>query len=427
MKRVDQLISAFLRQQYGIQLAKVYSKLRATLLEDTEKVPCNLCGRDDCVEIAQRDKYDLAVTSVICRNCGLIYLNPRPTIKSYDRFYVEGGSREGVYHVSLGLNNIEELLQRYYGPTFRMSDEDAAELRNFARTKFSEFIGKDASDVGDDEVLQALETKAREFEAWRYDAYAQDIYRHFGEFVPRQGKVFEIGASWGKLLMPWRDQHACEVTGLEPRKATVQAARDRLGIELFQGFPATANVPENAYDAVLIIRTINHMLDPLGDLRHAWRWLKPGGMLIIDNSDAVREARYEGFENNVAEIDHAYMFSSNTLGAMVQKAGFEIVRNDVVDTRHVFWGGEREPQPKQIRIAARKSLQPVEVAWPDPLSELATLLRHELSRGRELRLRDSKRKAKTSGKPVERDARTGTAKVWSLLTRSKEQPKRLRK
>ena len=70
-----------------------------------------------------------------------------------------------------------------------------------------------------------------------------------------------------------------------------------------------------------------------------------------------------GKHRNVVEIDHTYMFSSNTLAAMVEKAGFEVVDKDLVDTRHVFYGEEREPQTKQVRIVARKSLQPVAIIF----------------------------------------------------------------
>jgi SAM-dependent methyltransferase len=254
-------------------------------------------------------------------------------------------------------------------------------------------------------MLRALETKGREFEDRRYNVYAEDIYRHFREFVPRGGAVFEVGAAWGKLLVPWRDQHECEITGLEPRKATVQAAKEQLGIELYHGFPATADIPENAYDAVLNIRTINHMLDPLADLRHAWRWLKPGGVMIVDISDAVREAGYEGFENNVVEIDHTYMFSGGTLSAMMQKAGFEVVHSDTVDTRQVF-DRQREPEYKQIRIVGRKSLQPVSVAWPDPLQEMADLLRAQLDREARLLCEQAQRRELRKQAQRERVARS---------------------
>ena len=62
----------------------------------------------------------------------------------------------------------------------------------------------------DEDIARALEGKAREFEAWRYEVYADDVYGHFREFVPRNGKVFEMGAAWGKLLVPWRDRHGCQ-------------------------------------------------------------------------------------------------------------------------------------------------------------------------------------------------------------------------
>ena len=47
---------------------------------------------------------------------------------------------------------------------------------------------------------------------------------------------------------------------------------------------------------------------------------------------------------------------------------------------HVLWGDRHRPEYKQIRLAARKSVQPVNVVWPDPLQELADLLEAQLER-----------------------------------------------
>jgi SAM-dependent methyltransferase/RNase P subunit RPR2 len=423
MIRTDQLISGFLKRQYGVSMSLISSKLRSSLLEDTEQVACGLCGSTEAVEVGHRDKFDLPVTSVMCRHCGLLYLNPRPTKGSYDRFYVEGGSREGVYHVSLGLTDIENLMRRYWGDDFRMSEAERKQLTKFVREQYSRHVKRDPAGLAEQDLLRALESKAKEFEAWEYDAYAADIYRYFREFVPRGGKVFEAGAAWGKLLVPWRDLHGCEVTGVEPRARTVQTAKERLGITLYHGFPATAGIPEDTFDAVQNIRTINHMIDPLGDLRHAWRWLKPGGVLIVDIADALCEARYEGFETNVVEIDHPYMFSIDTLAAMVQKAGFEIVKREIVDIRHVF-GRDREPEYKQIRIVGRKSVQPVEVALADPLQQMAALAQAQLVRERTLlegpRGKKRSATAKKAKAPRGRSQvlRGKAGRLWSRLTGS---------
>lgn len=379
MERVDQLVSGFLRRRYGTPIRRILAKLRSPLLNQLEQVTCNLCGGDKTVELAHHDKYALPLTSVMCRTCGLMYLNPRPSAKGYHEFYVQGSDKDGVYHVALTLRDIEPLLRRFFGPEFRMSEEDRIDLGDYVREKYLEHVGTEGDGQSEEALIEALEAKAQEHEVAEYDAYADDLYRYFQEFVPRGGKVFEMGAAWGKLLVPWRARHGCQVSGVEPRAKSVQLAKERLGIDLFQGFPATVSIPEQTYDAVFNVRTINHMLDPLDDLRHAWRWLKPGGIIGIDISDAVREAHYESFDNRVVEIDHPYMFTVNSLAAMLQKAGFDIVKREIIDTRSVLPGAERSPEYKQIRIVGRKSLAPVAVALPDPLAELSELLQGTLA------------------------------------------------
>lgn len=60
-----------------------------------EYVACNLCGADDARLLFRRGDYrywiDDAEWSVVqCRNCGLGYINPRPTEEEIARYYVGG-------------------------------------------------------------------------------------------------------------------------------------------------------------------------------------------------------------------------------------------------------------------------------------------------------------------------------------------------
>lgn len=386
-QKSDRLVGRFLRQHCGVSLTQIYSKMRSAMLTDMESVSCNLCGSARSVVVGRRDKYALPLTSVMCRDCGLMYLNPRPTQASYSRFYVEGGSEEGVYHIELGFDSIEPLLKRHFGRDYVMPESTRSALAKFARAELAR-AGLSVVPSGDVRAaFDLLEQQGMDDVLNIRTAYANHIYEYFAPHIPRGGKIFEIGASWGNILVPWRDRHGSAVTGLEPKLEAVQAAKSRLGVDLIVGFPSSAAVPENAFDALLIVRTINHMIDPFGDLRHAWRWLKPGGALLVDISDAIREAEYEGFEAKVVEIDHPYMFTINTLSAMIEKAGFRVDHRELVDVKHVFHPDRPTPEPKQIRIVARKTLEPVAPQFADPLAEMADLLTNELIRERTLALR----------------------------------------
>jgi SAM-dependent methyltransferase len=423
------VVSHFLQQEYGIGWRDISSKLRATLLEETEHVVCNLCGRDEGHPVAKRDKYRLPLTTVICRHCGLLYLDPRPTAATYRKFYEQGGQRDSIYHRRIDFSVVDELLKFYYGPDFVMTESARAAMQKFmadrdiglksdkpaTREPDEEESAGNPGQAGEDDHNDDEEVDLN-LQPGKLDYYGKHIYDELKNFVPLGGKVFEPGASWGKMLQPWKELHGCEATGVEPKKEAVRIARQRLGIELLQGFADDPRIPENAYDLVLNTRTINHMLDPLGDLRNAWRWLKPDGILFVDIQDAIREARFEGFERNVVEIDHPYMFSLNTLAAMVQKAGFTVIKKEIRDLQQARDWDHRAPQPKQIRIMARKTIDPVAVDWPDPLAELADLLQAQLEferdeRERYQQLRSRYFKLKKETRPLRARLRADVDKV----------------
>src|SRR5215212_9146406 len=48
---------------------------------------CNLCGASAFVILTHRDRYGYPAQAHACRNCGLVFLNPRMTADAYGRFY----------------------------------------------------------------------------------------------------------------------------------------------------------------------------------------------------------------------------------------------------------------------------------------------------------------------------------------------------
>ncbi|WJW75952.1 class I SAM-dependent methyltransferase [Thiohalobacter sp. IOR34] len=353
-------IGQFLYKYYGLSLREVFGKSRETLLAELEEVPCNLCGADDPITVAHTDKYNLPVRTVICKQCGLIYLNPRPTLSSYSNFYEGGGTASSSYHRTIDFHSIDDLLKEYFGGEYEVK-HTPRDIEDFERQ--SEATEK----AGPHEAESPDKTTT-------FNRYGLEILDYLSSDIPKGSKIFEVGASHGQLLLPWRELHDCEVSGVEPKKKTVEVALESNGIKLFQGFSDNPDIPRNYYDLVTNIRTINHMLDPMTELKNAHEWIKDDGYIFIDIQDSISKSRSKGFTANVVEIDHPYMFSIATLSAFVEKAGFKIIRAEHADVNRAQSNRE-DYEPWQIRILARKVDGDVKVTYPDPFDELARLMR----------------------------------------------------
>ena len=50
-------------------------------------IPCNLCGSTDAEQVRSKDRHGEYLRSVICRRCGLVWTDPRPTPEQVREFY----------------------------------------------------------------------------------------------------------------------------------------------------------------------------------------------------------------------------------------------------------------------------------------------------------------------------------------------------
>jgi 2-polyprenyl-3-methyl-5-hydroxy-6-metoxy-1,4-benzoquinol methylase len=226
-------------------------------------IPCNLCGSADIEEIALQDRQGRYLRTTICRRCGLVWSNPRPT---------------------------EEEVRRYYSRQYRLDykGRSTPSLRHIARS------GRGAL----------------------------SRYRDMMPFLRPDDVILDVGAGGGELVYMLR-QLGYDARGIEPDERYARHARGALGVPVETGFVQDASFPPNGFSVATLYHSLEHVEDPGGILSRLKQWLRPGGLLIVEvpNVEAVCQAPHHRFH-----FAHFYSFNRQTLEALGRKAGFEPVQ-----------------------------------------------------------------------------------------------------
>lgn len=139
------------------------------------------------------------------------------------------------------------------------------------------------------------------------------------------GKLVDVGAYTG-VFVEIAAQHGWEACGVEPSHWAVEQAREH-GLHMIEGTLATSELAVGSLDVVTMWDVIEHVTDPLREMRQAQRLLKPGGLLVVHTMDiASLFARVMGGRWPWLMEMHIYYFSRRTLKAMLEKAGFTVIR-----------------------------------------------------------------------------------------------------
>lgn len=254
------------------------------LKTEYEYVNCNICGKDTSYLLFRGKDREFGLggefTWVKCQNCGLVYLNPRPTMQAILQYYPETYTP----HTYTG---------------------NAGERGGYRKKSFFK------------KLIRPI----------------YDVYLHF--LVPKDlwslddlpiGKVIDIGCGGGAYLNMLRHK-GWEAFGVDIHPKAISIAR-RLGLNVFEGQICQSDFISNFFDVVVMKNSLEHMHSPLHTLKEVYRVLKDDGILIIETPNiASLEARlFRTFWHELDTPRHLYLFTPATLKILMSKAGFDVVK-----------------------------------------------------------------------------------------------------
>ena len=136
-------------------------------------------------------------------------------------------------------------------------------------------------------------------------------------------RLLDVGAHVGVFVEVARER-GWDAWGVEPSRWAVEQGRKR-GLNMIQGTLHGAEFDSASFDVVTMWDVVEHLPDPMGDIREALRILKPGGILCLHTIDVEsRFARLMGKRWPWLVEMHMYFFSPRTLSAMVERAGLHV-------------------------------------------------------------------------------------------------------
>jgi SAM-dependent methyltransferase len=140
----------------------------------------------------------------------------------------------------------------------------------------------------------------------------------------RPGRLLDVGSGRGDLGVTLR-RRGWEVTGLEPSPEGCEEARAR-GVATVAGTLTTAaGALAGPFDAIVFQHSLEHVAEPLDDLRAARDLLRPGGLVLISlpNFGSWQARRFGADWFHLDLPRHRSHLTARGLRELLRRAGLE--------------------------------------------------------------------------------------------------------
>lgn len=242
--------------------------------ENLETVDCNLCESNTWAVLYDFDPFKV----VRCKNCDLIFVNPRLKEESVADIYKDGYFKNSRFF-SDGKSDL-------YGYS------DYEESRGNVEAMYKK-------------ILRQVET------------------------FKKPGTLLEIGSAYDYFLNIAR-QNGWQVSGIEMVEEAASYSKKKFGIEPFLG--TLEHYPPNnqKFDVIAFFDVLEHFHDPTKALETINSMLNPGGNIVLAVPNSSRWVlkllgrKWEDLQRAKSN-EHLFFFDQGTVKKMLNKCGFEMM------------------------------------------------------------------------------------------------------
>ena len=252
------------------------SGLSTTLKKDYTDVPhedvtCPLCDANSDYVLSRTGYPGIPVSTVICRGCGLVRINPRMIAKGYEDFYTQ---------------DFFEYLNPYGRPAY---------VETIERTT-------------DDSFETPVE---------------RNTLPYMLPYVKEGGRVLDVGSGFGQVIYLLAKKKSVSYVGIEPDPESRKVAKEKIGINLIDTtIEEYAKTDCGSFDFIHLDQVFEHLLTPLEALRAMERMLTPEGTIYL----GVPNAYNPGVSmDRFYELAHTYAYTPATMRLFAAKSGLKVV------------------------------------------------------------------------------------------------------
>jgi SAM-dependent methyltransferase len=171
--------------------------------------------------------------------------------------------------------------------------------------------------------------------------------RRFGK-----GRILDFGCAEGLFVAYARDQ-GWDAVGVETSEWAAEQGRKLHGIQIFETALEEAPIEAGTLDVVHANHVLEHVPDPVGTMRAAYRLLRRGGVLVAEVPQELFEPLADLILRRLRPHEprppnyHIVFFSRRGLEVAAERAGFEV--EQINNLRHVEVLRKRSVPFKTIR------------------------------------------------------------------------------
>lgn len=232
-------------------------------VEVKSELPCCLTDSHEAVVVSNRDRNGQPLRTVICKDSGLVFTDPRLSQEEIKKFY---------------------------------SDDYRKDYKGTITPKPKHIL--------------------------RAGRLAQERLDEIGSIVKPGCSILDVGSGGGEFVYTCKT-NGYDAHGVEPNKGYAQFSVDAYGIDVDCNFYDEVKFQKESFDCITMFHVLEHLEKPVDSIKDLAQYLKPYGHFVIEvpNVDYTETA-----PNQKWHIGHLYNFNFQTLQAAGLRAGLEPIR-----------------------------------------------------------------------------------------------------